>query len=153
MWNTKIESLNDGLVQRFIISNGKETLSYAAVIALWLDNADFRSYFIGLLADSPFKAYRWETPSVTAATINRDFEFVLLRSDSLARTVDPSAFGSHFSSASDVVSFPNLSGDAVMVVPCPVIENDIYGHLASFVRHAPKSQNHELWRSVAVGCM
>lgn len=150
MWETQIETLKDGRIQRFVLSQDDAPLSYADVLSLWQGNADFRSYYTGLLADSPFAAYRWETPCVTTATLDRNFEFVLLRSDSLARPVDSTAFSSHFDTHSEVAVFPNLSGDAVMVVPCPVADLSIYGHLASFIRNAPESQLHELWRLVAV---
>ena len=149
MWQTLIESLNDGRVQRFVISRDTARLSYGEVIALWRDDPEFRSYFTSLLADSPFDAYRWETPCVTAATLTRDFEFVLIRSNTLARAVDATAFRSHFDAETDVVTFSNLSGDAVMVVPCPVSELSVYGHLASFIRTGPEDQRHQLWCSVA----
>jgi len=124
MWQAEIESLNEGQVQRFVMSRNGLKLSYADVLTLWRDDADFRTYFIGLLADSPFDAYRWETPCVTAATLRREFEFVLLRSDGLARAVDAIAFKSHFSTELEVATFPNLGGDAVMVVPaCNVFTN------------------------------
>ena len=35
-----------------------------------------------------------------------------------------------------------------MVVPCPIADSTAYGHLASFVRHAPEVQRDALWRSV-----
>ena len=139
-----------GRVQRFIISCDAKTLSYAEVLDLWRNDAKFRSYFNRLLTESPFAAYRWETPCVTKATLGRDFEFVLLSCDSLVRPVDASAFGSHFKTDSEIVSFPNLSGDAMMVVPCPVGTREIYGHLASCIRNAPESQMHQLWHCVAV---
>jgi hypothetical protein len=44
--------------------------------------------------------------------------------------------------------FPNLGRDAIMVVPCPLAASSAYGHLAAFVREAPDSQWHALWRSV-----
>lgn len=149
MWNAEIETLKDGRLQRFVITHGDGPLSYANVLTLWQDSSEFRVYFAGLLADSPFAAYRWETPPVTSATIDRDFEFVLLRSDALARPVDAAAFASHFDAGLEVATFPNLGGNAVMVVPCPVADPSIYGHLASFIRDAPESQLHNFWRSVA----
>ena len=149
MWDTQIESLKDGRIQRFVISQNNDSLSYADVISLWQDNAEFRSYYVSLLSASPFAAYRWETPCVTTATLDRDFEFVLLRSDALARPVDATAFSSHFETGSQIATFPNLGGDAVMVVACPIADLSIYGHLASFIRHATESQLHDLWRSVA----
>ena len=150
MWQTKIQSLSDGRVQRFVISNDAKKLTYKEVLDLWQDNPKFRSYFIRLLADSPFTAYRWETPCITKATQGRDFEFVLLRCDSLVRAVDANAFGSYFRSDSEIVSFPNLGRNAVMVVPSPVGAQEDYGHLASFIRNAPESQVHQLWHHIAV---
>ena len=96
----------------------------------------------------PFDAFRWETPSVTSATLSQPFEFVVLDSPRLERAVEPEAFAEHFQSATTVVSFANLSSDAVLVVPTPVAESTAYGHLASFVRGAPGSQQQELWKSV-----
>lgn len=149
-WKSRVESLDDGRVERFTIARDAQALSYAEVITLWRDDAEFRTYFCKLLAESRFTAFRWETPCVTATTLARFFEFVLLRCDALARTVDPNAFKSHFDSDSEVATFPNLGGDAVMVVPCPIAAPSIYGHLASFIRNAPESQKQQLWRSVAV---
>src|SRR5262249_22496216 len=109
----------------------------------------FRTLFNALLADVPFAAFRWETPAVTAATLVRPFECVLLDSPGLASRPDPEAFAEHFSGAAgEVVSFRNLGGDAVLVVPCPVAEASAYGHLAAFVRLAPEQQRQALWRSV-----
>ncbi len=86
---------------------------------------------------------------MTAATISRPFEFVLLDSPGLARRPDAEAFAEHFRAGeAGVVTFANLGGDAILVVPCPVAEPSAYGHLAAFVRGAPEPQQHALWRSV-----
>jgi hypothetical protein len=148
MWQSQIELLNDGRMQKFTIVRDDAPLPYSEIVQLWRSDAGFRTFFIALLADCPFPAYRWETPPVTSATIDRPFEFVLLRSEALDRAVDPTAFASHFTDGDDVVTFPNLGGDAVMVVPCPVVADSIYGHLASFIRNAPPTQVHHLWQSV-----
>ncbi|MDP6558184.1 MAG: hypothetical protein QGF59_03865 [Pirellulaceae bacterium] len=147
MWHAQIETLNDGRVQKFAVLRDDVPLPYFDVIAFWQSDAEFRSFFTALLADSPFTTYRWETPPVTLASTDQEFEFVLLRSSALERPVDRAAFASHFDET-DVVTFPNLGGDAVMVVPCPVIDDSIYGHLASFIRCAPDSQVHHLWQAV-----
>jgi len=128
--------------------SGDSPIPFADVITLWRTDPDFRAFFIALLAESPFSAFRWETPPITSANADRDFEFVLLQSNALERPVDPSAFASHFT-GNAVETFPNLGGDAVMVVPCPVASESIYGHLASFIRNAPESQVHQLWQSVS----
>jgi hypothetical protein len=81
---------------------------------------------------------------------SRPFEFAVLNDPGLARDADPAAFAEHFRgrSGSDVLSFPNIGGDAIMVVPRPLAPPSTYAHLATFVRNAPESQRHALWKSV-----
>lgn len=150
--------------RKTLVSADGEPLAYARVAELWRDDEAFRVFFIDLLREAPFGAYRWETPPVTAGTFDRAFEFVLLDCPSLARAVDRSAFAEHFvddsagagsatetrdgGDANSVVSFANLGGDAVLIVPCPRGPDAAYGHLAAFTRGAPTAQQHALWRTI-----
>ncbi len=94
-----------------------------------------------------FTAFRWETPPVASATLHRPFEFVLRDSPGLAVRPDPKPFAAHFG-AGDVATFPNLGGDAVLVVPCPRGPAGHYAHLAAFARGVPEGQRHALWAAV-----
>lgn len=147
MWQTTIESLNNRTT-RYRLADKDAYLKYSDVLSLWRDDKAFCTFFAVLLADAPFEAYRWETPPVTTGTADRDFEFVLVESNNLVRRVDSNAFAEHFVETADVVTFANLSGDAVMVVPRPISATSSYGHLASFVRDAPVEQVQGLWLSV-----
>ena len=86
----------------------------------------------------------------TRASAALAFEFVVLDDPGLARHPDPDAFAEHFRGApeSGVVTFPNLRGDAQLVVPCPLADPSAYGHLAAFVREAPAVQQDALWKAV-----
>jgi hypothetical protein len=150
MWSSRSEQMADGRILRVAIDRDSSPVSYAEVLRRWQQDADFRSVFIALLADAPFAAFRWETPPITTATANRPFEFVLLDSPGLARNPDAQAFAEHFSGTATggVVEFPNLGNDAIMVVPCPNGPLSAYGHLGAFVRQAPESQRHALWKRV-----
>lgn len=152
MWSVRSKQLDDRRMTRFIIEHDAEPVSYAEVIQLWQQDDEFCSWFISLLADSPFAAFRWETPPISATTVNRPFEFVLIDSPGLARTPDEDAFSMHFSQEPNigVVVFPNLGKNAILVVPCPQTLSTAYGHLGAFIRQAPESQRHELWKSVGV---
>ena len=87
--------------------------------------------------------------AVTSETVSAPFEFAVLDSPGLERRPDQAAFAKHFAdSAAAVVSFANLGGDAIMIVPRPIAAPTAYGHLASFVRFAPELQRQELWRIV-----
>ena len=149
MWNTKRTPINDGRDLHVVIQDGDQTLSYRCVIALWRDDPTFRTHFAQILAQAPLPAFRWETPCVTSETIDQDFEFVLLRSDALQRPADSKAFASHFVEGEEVVTFPNLGRNAMMVVPCPSGDPSVHVHLASFVRGASASQVDSLWVTIA----
>jgi hypothetical protein len=150
MWSARSEKLQGVQGLRFAIAVDARPATVSEVIRAWQDDASFRSWFNGLLADAPYTALRWETPAVSANAVeSQAFEFVLLDSPGLASRPDRDAFAEHFSRAQgSVVTFANLGGDAVLVVPCPIVEPTVYGHLAAFVRLAPEAQRHALWQSV-----
>jgi hypothetical protein len=150
MWTSRQEQLAGGRGLRVTVALDGSPAPYAEVLRGWQTDAAFRSWFLGLLADSPFTAFRWETPPVTTATASRPFEFVLLNSPGLATNPDANAFAEHFRRAAEggVVAFPNLGKDAILVVPCPNGPPSAYGHLGAFVRHAPEPQRHALWELV-----
>jgi hypothetical protein len=113
-------------------------------------DAGFRTALTDALASLPFAALRWETPMMTNDTLEEEFEAVVVDSPSLERRQDPSAFEDQFAAHDeDVLTVPNLRGDAMLVIPRPLTEARCYCHLASFLRGAPEAQTHALW--VAVG--
>jgi len=150
MWVARSEQLDKGYTIKTAIMLAGAPIAYADVLHNWQQNAAFRTFFTELLAAAPFTAFRWETPPLTATTINRPFEFVLLNAPSLAKSADANAFAEHFPAAEsdDVVTFANLGRDATLVVPCPSGPVSAYSHLGAFVRHAPQAQQHTLWRQV-----
>lgn len=154
MWTGTVEELSGQKGHEFAIQRNQSPATYADVLDGWRNDAGFRRMFLKLLKDAPYSAYRWETPSITTATADRRFEFVLLDSPSLARTPDPDAFAEHFDSPQeDIVEFPNLRGDAILIVPGHKGPASAYGHIAAFVRHAPEAQQHALWAKVGQAMM
>ena len=149
MWITRSERLANPVGVRFALDRAGRPATWAEVLEGWRGDAPFREQFTTILAESPYTAFRWETPAVTRETLTRPCEFVLLDSPSLARTPDREAFAEHFRSDTEVVTFANLRGDAVLVVPTPLAAPECYGHLAAFVRKAPDPQRQALWIAVA----
>lgn len=149
MWSARSEELPGGRGLRLEIERDSRPASFAEVIAGWQSDAAFRTLFNSLLAESPFTAFRWETPGVTSDTLSQPFECVLLDSPGLDRRPNPAAFVAHFTDTeSSIVTFSNLGGDAILVVPTPLADASAYGHIAAFVRHAPESQRDGLWQAV-----
>jgi hypothetical protein len=149
MWSARTERLARG--SAFTVDWENRPIKLSEVLRRWQVDPVFRVFFMALLAEAPFSAFRWETPPITAASAGRPFEFVLLDSPELLSQADPAAFVEHFgvpAESEDVVSFPNLNHDAILVVPCPLGPVSAYGHLAAFLRAAPDAQKHALWRVV-----
>ena len=94
MWSARNEQLAHGSVVRVDLDN--HPVRFSDVLRRWQDDPVFRAFFIALLADASFPAFRWETPPITAASAGRPFEFVLLESPELASQPDPDAFAEHF---------------------------------------------------------
>lgn len=149
MWNFQSEPLSRTTGFRFTLLSDAGGIGFDQVIRAWQNDPAFRREWNLLLADLPFTAFRWETPPVTKATLARPFECVVLDSPSLSRPADPEAFAEHFQDGGeDVITFPNLGGDAILIVPHPTNNPGAYTHLADFVRNAPESQRDALWRTV-----
>jgi len=152
MFQTSIDVLEENHVTRYRLMELGMELSYGKILDLWQKSHVFRSYFISLLANSPFDAYRWETPVLDKNDQDRPFEFVLINTPSFSlRPTDHSSFASYFTQdqqQAGIVAFNNLNGDATLIVPSPRAQNHAYGHLAAFIRHAPLEQVHALWKVV-----
>ncbi len=100
MLDAKREILKRGRVHKLCLLDKAQLLQYTEVLSRWQQDEAFRSFFISLLSEAPFAAYRWETPPVKADTIDRVFEFVILDSPELDRIPpDPTPFSSFFAPA------------------------------------------------------
>lgn len=150
MWETRTREIAGG--ERYQILKGGAPLSFRELFALFERDADFARWYGETLAACALRAFYWEHPPLTAARLDGAAEFVLLDAPALARLrPEAEAFASHFAARPDeeVLTFPNLGGDALLVVPRPVAPAEVYPHLASFLRGAPESQVASLWRATA----
>ena len=150
MWKSECKFLDSDRIYRVSIFKSDRRITYSEVIELWQTDRNFRTFFISLLKESPYEAYFWETPPITTSTCDRAFEFAIVNSPELAQVrANSPSFNQYFQSTTEeIVTFPNLSQDALLVVPCPIASISTYTHIASFVRNAPKSQQHLLWQTV-----
>ena len=148
MFKSEIKAI-DRKVQQIRIIESNDYLRYSEVINLWQKDYNFRSFFISLLANVPFSAYGWETPALTNQTLNRIFEFVVLDNPILDKIPNFTAFSNYLTNSPEsIITFPNLGNDALLIVPSQQGAKSSYAHLASFIRHAPEFQKHDLWQKV-----
>ncbi len=150
MFDAITENIERNRVTKYQLMFDSAPATYLNVLELWSSDPAFRSYFTTLLADSPFPAYRWETPALTHTSATKPFEFVLLNAPGfVSRKTDTTTYNNYFSDADHgIVAFANLRGDATLVVPSPRTKKDAYGHLAAFIRHAPASQLDSFWQVI-----
>ena len=156
LWSWNITEIERNRIMRYVPLRQGAPLTFADAMRLMTEDESFRSHLSQLLASSTFTGYRWETPPVTATSSSRRFEFVLVDDPGLDRPAAPQVFAEHFKRAapgSSIVVFPSLGNDAHLIVPCPLGPASTYVHLASFVRHAPAAQVHELWQRTGAETM
>jgi len=124
-------------------------VTWQAAIDLWQHSPAFRSSLTQALADVPFAAFFWETPAITTVSLPQPWECVAVAAPSLGQTPpDVSPFNDYLERdvTGVIATFPNLGGDALLVVPHPQGAIAAYAHIATFVRRAPAHQIHQLWQ-------
>ena len=150
-WRFRETPLATGRGLHATLSTPAGPLRFRDVLSLLADDARFRAALTQRLAGAPFAAFRWETPALSATTIDRPFEYVLVDDPHLVRHPDPRAFAAHFDAIDPdacVAAVPNLAGTSTLIVPRGIAEDAVYPHLAAFVRGAPSAQTDALWRCV-----
>lgn len=149
-WQAQSEPVPNG--RRIRLSADETPISFSHYFDLLENDDQFADWYTRLLADADYDAFFWEHPSLTRSRIDADVEFVLIDAAALAhRSADPSAFRSLFGKhrEQDIVTFPNLGNDALMIAPCPTGSNDNFAHLAKFLRGGSADQIRSLWRVTA----
>jgi len=147
MWEARAFEVERG--KRFEIRSDGERISFRRLFELLEREPAFASWYTGLLSASDADAFFWEHPALTAERLGHAAEFVLIDAPSLARvSPDPEPFRQKFELhlEGDVITFPNLGGDAILVVPRPLGSADAYAHLAAFVRSGPTEQVRSFWQ-------
>lgn len=147
MWNI-LEIEATGNNRKFKISEKEESISNQQFLQLLKEEQAFRSFYNEYLSDIGFDAFFWENKPMTNANLDEDYECNIINTDFLAgKSPDDQTFNSYFEADKDVVCFPNLGNDARLIAPCPIEGKPGYTHIGSFIRNAPSSQIHELWKT------
>lgn len=150
MWEARTLEVASG--KRIQLFQDNSPLSFRGLFSLLERDVEFRQWYSRTLTDCSFEAFFWEHPPFSTDTFDHEAEFVLLNGPSLASIKpEPAPFESQFESQTrgDVLVFPNLTGDALLIVPRPVGQLEAYPHLAAFLRHGPPTQVQAVWQSVA----
>lgn len=148
IFELKTELLQGGQVYKYSMFSEGIQLEYRQVLTYWQECEDFRRFFANSLSDTPFSAFRWETPGVSKETLQQPFECVVVNSPELDRGVDMKAFKDYILKPESAVSVENQSGDALLIIPTVKTAAEVYVHLATFLRGASE-QKYEIWSLVS----
>ncbi|MEM8906435.1 MAG: hypothetical protein AAGD05_01210 [Bacteroidota bacterium] len=144
-------SVKKDKITHYNISKNDLPLTVKEVIQHWINDPDFRFFYNTILQNSDFESCFWEHPPITKLDMDQEYAFVLIQSNALQHVeAEINAFQSYFDTDKEVVAFPNLRGDAQLVVPTPTNDPKIYAHLTKFARHASPNQIDAFWRQVGL---
>jgi uncharacterized protein DUF6940 len=147
-WQSSWAEIPGQSARRVTLSSAGRAITFAQVLDCWINDETFRAFFLAELRLTPFVGFFWELPPLQRDTLERTYEHVVLEGNLLERiSPDPAPFLNVFQAGtvSDLVaSFPNIGGDAILVVPKPQAGSPGYGHLGAFLRAAPEKQQHAL---------
>ena len=117
-------------------------MNWNRVLNFWSDN-NYINYPANIK-----KPFLWRT-SVLDKNESKPFFQEFTPCDSFPNKQDYQSFKTHIDKSKNkyVVSFPNLSGDTMLVVPMPRKNKD-YTHLKNFIDQASLPQQKELWKEV-----
>jgi hypothetical protein len=159
-WQSSWAEIPGRSAKRLTLSSNGRAITFAEVVDCWVNDEMFRAFFLAELRLTPFVGFFWELPPLQRDTLERPYEHVAIEGNLLERiSPDPAPFMNvlQAGTASDlVVSFPNIGGDAILVVPKPQVGSMGYGHLGAFLRAAPEKQQHALLKELgraAGGCL
>jgi hypothetical protein len=145
------ESQNSGNILKYRIYSNGHFLSFSDVFHLWERDLDFVDFYISIFKQSGYYAFNWETPAITIVSIRGQFEFVIHNLPKASGRPDRETFAGYFDTETapdGIVSFKNIGGDALLIVPSPYREAADYSGMAEFLREAPISQQRGLWREL-----
>ncbi|MDR8392391.1 hypothetical protein NC796_14655 [Aliifodinibius sp. S!AR15-10] len=149
MWSF-IDKVSSDSVIRFSIEEDGVPLQNREFLELLKDSAKFRTFYNHRLAQSGLEAFFWENKPMTRYNQDEPYECTLVNSNYLAgKSPQPGTFRQYYKTGESIVTFPNLGRDALLVVPCPTMEEDCYTHLGNFVRSGGQEQIDDFWRVTA----
>ncbi|WNE41256.1 MAG: hypothetical protein mread185_000713 [Mycoplasmataceae bacterium] len=98
-------------------------------------------------------------PPISKNTLDKPFEFVIIKSESLSKIKQNSdPFNAYLIDMicyeKQVISFPNLDKDEILVIPHKKWSQDLkefldYKNLSQFTKNAPEEQQQDFWKEVA----
>ena len=151
-WKVVQNQLTPTVIQYFFEDTNGQRLTVKGFVNELKNSKPFRSLMNEAISSSPFKGLYFESKPASRDTLDDAYEFVLVESNFGYINANIGPFYDHLKNCqvNEVRNFLNLSGDAMLVSPCHDTdkEEQVFCHLANFVRQANPVQRDNLWRIV-----
>ncbi len=146
-YRAEIDYSEDGDYQTVRFDWTGDTLTFREVFQLWQTSAAFTDFYASLLRRCEYDGYVWEMPEISEVTIDQPFEYTITEAGLFFPSADASPFAQHMSAAGegDMIDFPNLGGDAHLIVPVATGGSD-FRDMKRFLANADPAQIASLWR-------
>jgi len=149
------EKLSSSTIKFYPKTNGIQ-ITYREFFEKVQTNDVFTQHLISTLNSTPFPGYFFETPPCTPSTLDTPFEFVLISTSAFVGGKADDDFNSIMETkkckenGKKSCSFPNLGGDALLVVPKRFNDSKLYNSLFEFMKSesVDLSEKLEFWREV-----
>lgn len=150
MWRFNVEKLTQ-TVDKLWVLGPDGPLTFLAFLKALRDDVSMQQAMSHTLRSQRFDAFRWELPALTRRSASASAEFVMVDTPGLVRTPSPRDFAKPLADADPglVATFPNLGGDALMIVPRQVDPEIGFAHLAEFLTLADDAHVEALWSAAA----
>lgn len=142
--------LNGSQIKYHFLKSDDDKLTYKEFLSsLKEKDVDFLKEFLKALnhATSKLSAYFQECVPTSLNSLNKEFEFMVTKSKIMNDiSQDYSNFEEHIDKTQDkyVTSFPNLGGDATLIVPAPQKSSDAkmldYKNISQFAKNSLDEQ-------------
>lgn len=132
-----------------ILQNDNQ-LSFSHVIRSWQEDAAFRKFYITTLLKHGGDGCFWEHPRLNESTVDQTYECVITQTDAFSkRMANFMPFSRAISPGKRISVFPNLTGEALLIVPNQSEETNFNGRdMISFLQTAPEELVHNLWKTI-----
>jgi len=145
---------------KYTLYNNGQRVSYFWFLSQLSTNDVLRQSFIDTLNASRFETFRYESPPLSSALKDNDFEFILLDSPHLKGIkAELHTFAEHFDLAKTkgqvYAKFLNLGGSSTLIAPTPLNDEPAYRYssIGPFIKKSSlveeKNQVNEIMRQVA----
>jgi len=151
----KFELKKDGNVIVITFEKDKVPITWETFISLTEGkNSGFCETLREAMISTKFPTLYFNCPPLTSKNLGEVFEMALMDAPRLSKIrTDPYTFEKKFKNKDLVSSFENLGGDALMVCPVPLKDQNlaIYSSLGPFINGAPMKQQLAFWGDVGSG--